>query len=193
MLITSAAALSHQDPIRAQTLEPVQVFAEPLQYSKSGEFRGCGLNLRLIRQAGDSQFDHLTLSVNFFLDGQTAMTKVALSKVTSGKVPKVSRVPIHSTWTRMKPQDTLPALSTFQGEDQAVLTNAPLEPALELALAALAGDHDLQVGFKRSGQDFESVFYGRPTIEREAAMQVITCLEELLERQRSQLVQGETK
>lgn len=184
------AATAIPQAVNAQMLEAAHVLAEPLQYSRAGNFRGCGLHLRFVREVERSHYDYLTLSVNFWLDSPAGMTKTVLSSVTSGPEMKAANLALASAWTRIKPSDTLPAISTYEGEEDSVLSTVPLDEALAFVLAVLERPAEVQVGFKQKGLPFERIFYGKPVLSSEASSQMMDCLGEFLDRLEAQSKQG---
>lgn len=166
-----------------QTLESAYVLAEPLQYSRAGQFRGCGVNIKLLQVTDAPTRDYLTLSLNFWIDSPgVSLAKTTWSKATIGGSSRVSPQRLDSTWARIKEKDPLRAEKTTTGEDQAILTVVPLDQAIDFVTAVLGGEQEIQVGFKPHMGKYERIFYGKPVIEHDTASQVQACFGEFIKR-----------
>ena len=167
----------------AQTLEKAYVLAEPLQYSHSGVFRGCGVHIKLLQIIDSPQRDFLTLSLNFWLDHPNhGLLKTTLSKATLGAKPNLYWQKIASTWARLKGAEPMHAITTERGDEQAILSVVDIDAAIDFVVAVLGGNQEIQIGFKTETATYERIFYGRPVIESKTVNQVQSCLKEFTER-----------
>ena len=164
-------------------MERAYVLAEPLQYSKAGQFRGCGLNVKLLQETRSKRRDYVTFSINFWIDSpSSALLKTAWSKATIGDSGSLDPQKIESAWVRLGTGEPARPQRTMAGEDGAILAVMGADAGLELLSGILASKQELQIGFKPSGANFERVFYGLPTVEDETATRVQLCFEELAEK-----------
>jgi hypothetical protein len=176
-------ALASASSVIAQTLEKAYVLAEPLQYAKQGQFRGCGVNLKLLQESQAASRDYATVSVNFWIDSPgVALVKTALSKATIGPAPATKPQPIVSSWVRIKGTDPLLPQKSMQGEDQALLTIVELSAAIDFVTVVMQGVEEVQLGFKQPGLKHERIFYGVPSVEQESRKLLEACFGELVER-----------
>ena len=177
------AALALFGPVAtacAQTLERAYVLAEPLQYSKDGKFRGCGIHLKLLQETQAQRRDYVTFSINFWIDNPSqVLLKTAWSKATIGGSGMLEPQKLESAWARLGTGDPVRPQRTMSGEDGSILAVMSTEPGIALLLDVLSGAQEVQVGFKPSGTKFERVFYGKATVEEETVSRVQLCLKEL--------------
>lgn len=176
-------ALGIVDATFAQTLEKAYVHAEPLQYTHSGAFRGCGISIKLLQLIDSAQRDYLTVSLSFWLDQpNNALLKTTFSKATLGTKPNVHRQKLASTWTKLKGAEPLHAVKTVQGEEEAILSIVNSGEAIEFMFAVIGGNQEVQIGFKTDTATYERIFYGTPVFEAESVNQVQSCFKEFAER-----------
>ena len=182
-IATAVFALVLASNAIAQTLEKAYVLAEPLQYANQGQFRGCGVNLKLLQESQASSRDYATVSVNFWIDSPgVALVKTTLSKATIGTTPSSRPLPLVSSWVRLTGTDSLVPLKSMQGEDQALLTIVELSAAIDFVTAVMQGTEELQLGFTQPGLKHERIFYGVPVVEQESRKLLQTCFGELVDR-----------
>jgi hypothetical protein len=169
--------------VSAQTLEKAYMLAEPLQYTRQGQFRGCGVNLKVLQEIQSASRDYATVSVNFWLDNPgAALVKTTLGKATVGPSPSNRPQPFASSWVRVKGAAPLIAQKTMAGEDQSVLTIVELSSAIDFVTAVMQGGNEIQLGLKQSGVNHERIFYGDPVVEQESRKQLEACFGEFLDR-----------
>lgn len=169
----------------AQTLEKSYILAEPLQYSKQGKFRGCGLNLKLLQESQAQTRDYVTLSINFWLDSPgVALVKTTFNKARAGTSPSLQPQRLTSTWARLKQESPLEPIKTMSGEEEAILSVVELKSALDFVNKA-ANKTELQVGFLQAGSKLERVFYGKPEITTESQQLLHDCFDELIQNLKS--------
>lgn len=180
---TAIFALALASNAIAQTLEKAYVIAEPLQYANQGQFRGCGVNIKLLQESQASRRDYAGVSVNFWIDSPgVALVKTTLSKATIGPTPSSQPQPLVSSWVRLKGSDSLIPQKSMQGEDQALLTIVELSAAIDFVTAVMQGAEEVQLGFKQLGLKHERIFYGVPGVEQESRKLLQTCFGELVDR-----------
>ena len=176
-------ALASASSVIAQTLEQAYVLAEPLQYAKRGQFRGCGVNIKLLQDNQATSRDYVTVSVNFFIeDPNVALVKTALSKATIGLATATKPQALVSSWVRIKGTNPLLPQKSMQGEDQALLTIVELPEAIDFVAVVMQGAEEVQLGFKQPGLKHERIFYGVPVVEQESRKLFAACLGELADR-----------
>lgn len=176
-------ALASASSVIAQTLEKAYVLAEPLQYAKQGQFRGCGVNLKLLQDSQATSRDYATVSVNFYIESPgVALVKTALSKATIGPDSATKPQPLVSSWVRIKGTDPLLPQKSMQGEDQALLTIVELSAAIDFVTVVMQGAEEVQLGFKQPGLKHERIFYGVPNVEQESRKLLEACFGELVDR-----------
>ncbi|MFZ3018948.1 MAG: hypothetical protein WA056_10885 [Gallionella sp.] len=179
--IVAIMAAAIANGVVAQTLEKSYILAEPLQYSKQGKFRGCGLNLKLLQESQAQTRDYVTLSINFWLDSPgVALVKTTLNKARAGTSPSLQQQRLKSTWARLKQESPLEPIKTMSGEDEAILSVVELKSALDFVNKA-ANKTELQVGFLQVGSKLERVFYGKPEITTESQQLLHECFDELIQ------------
>ncbi|QCB46619.1 hypothetical protein [Hydrogenophaga sp. PAMC20947] len=167
----------------AQTLEKAYILAEPLQYSNQGNFRGCGLNLKLLQESESKSRDYVTLSVNFWMDSPTsALVKTALSRATIGVAPSSEPQPLETSWARVKGAEPLIPEKSMRGEDQALLTTVELSAAVDFVTTVMQGSKEIQVGFRQPRAKYERIFYGTPNVEQESKKLLESCFGEFVSR-----------
>lgn len=176
-------ALASSSCVFAQTLEKAYVLAEPLQYAKQGQFRGCGVNLKLLQDSQATSRDYATVSVNFFIESPgLALVKTSLSKATIGPASATKPQPLVSSWVRIKGTDPLLSQKSMQGEDQTLLTIVELSAAIDFVTVVMKGAEEVQLGFKQPGLKYERIFYGVPSVEQESRKLLEACFVELVDR-----------
>jgi len=178
-------ALACASSVIAQTLEKAYVIAEPLQYAKQGQFRGCGVNLKLLQDSQATSRDYATVSVNFWIENPSvALVKTTLSKAIVGlaPTPATKPQPLVSSWVRLKGTDPLIPQKSMQGEDQAMLTIVELSAAIDFVNAVMQGAEEVQLGFKQPGLKHERIFYGVPIVEQESRKLLVACFREMADR-----------
>ena len=176
-------ALACASSVIAQTLEKAYVLAEPLQYAKQGQFRGCGVNLKLLQDSQASSSDYATVSVNFWIESpDVALVKTVLAKVTIGTASATKTQPLVSSWVRIKGADPLVPQKSMEGEDQALLTIVEVSAAIDFVTLVMRGEKEVQLGLKQPGLNHERIFYGIPIVEQESKKLLAACLGELVNR-----------
>jgi hypothetical protein len=176
-----ALVLACSNGIGAQTLEKAHILTEPLQYSNQGRFRGCGLHLKLLQDTNGSTRDYLSISINFFSENTTVgMIKTSLSRATIAVPPVVKPQGLLSSWIRVRGGDPLAVKKVVKGEDQSLLVVVDVIAALELSMAVLRAEDELQVGFRQPGSRFERVFYATPSVDAETRAVFQACFKEFM-------------
>jgi len=176
-------ALACASSVIAQTLEKAYVLAEPLQYAKQGQFRGCGVHLKLLQDSQATSRDFATVSVNFWIESPgVALVKTSLSKVKIGSASVPKPQVLVSSWVRMKGTDPLLPQKSMQGEDQTLLTIVELSAAIDFVTVVMQGAEEVQLGFKQPGLKQERIFYGVPSVEQESRKLLVACFGELADR-----------
>jgi hypothetical protein len=168
----------------SQVMEKSHVIAEPLQYSKNGNFTGCGINFRFLEDAKTASLNYATFSINFYLDNLNgALLKTSYSKVVIGNgPPQTQKKKIESSWIRLNSKDPLTVIKTMKGEDDAILSISDSSKSLSFLYEILMSEPNIQLGLKEPGKSFETIMYGNSVMKDEDKLQVANCLKELTDK-----------
>jgi hypothetical protein len=182
-LPAAVLALANGQACMAQVLEKAYILAEPLQYTQQGQFRGCGLNLKLLQETAGSTRDYATVSINFWLDSPgVALVKTTLNKATPGGSTPLKPVPIETSWVRLQGEDPLPPKQQMRGDNLSLLAVVELGPALEFVTTTIQDPKEVQLGFKQQGAQHERTLHGLPTLTPETRDQVTACFDVYINR-----------
>jgi hypothetical protein len=169
-------------PAQSQSMEKAYVIAEPLQYSKQGDFRGCGINVKMLEEGDLHVRDYVSVSVNFWIDSPgVALVKTTYSEATPGRQKPLQPKQMASTWVRLKHSKPLVSLKSLKGDDEALLMVTPLEGAMDFA-TAIAQSGELQVGFTPHGSKTERIIYGKSEVTQESKRIIAECFDEYIKR-----------
>ncbi len=173
----------------AQTMEKALIMPEPLQYTKHGNFEGCGLHLRLLEDNGtqslnNQTLNYATLSINFYTKNpNVAVLKTSFSRATfTNNLPVSKKKKIDSTWVRLSESEPLQIMKTIAGDEDAILGLSNAEEALTFLGKMLTSNPQLQLGLRESGNSFERIMYGTVVIKDQDKQAIMECLAELIKR-----------
>ena len=159
----------------AQTMEKALIMPEPLQYTKHGNFEGCGLTLQVLEDNGTQSLNNQTLnfatfSINFYVKHfNGALLKTTFSRATfTNNSPVREQKKIDSTWVRLNQEDPLPVVKILENvpdEEDAIVALSHAKDAVKFLGKMLTSNPQLQLGLRESGNSFERIMYGTVVIK----------------------------
>lgn len=179
--MTLAAAITTV-AANAQSLERAVVRAEPLQYTKDGKFRGCGLSLKLLEDGTTHTLDYITFSVNFWLDKPGAgLVKTQFNRVTIS-TGNVIPAGLERSWARIAGQDALNQRNFMGGEELAILSTVEIDAGMDFIADVMRSQKEVQIGFLAKGSKLERTFHGIPQWDADGRAALSACFTEFTTR-----------
>lgn len=181
-IATTLAAAITAITANAQSLEKAVVRADPLQYTKDGKFRGCGLNLKLLEDVTTPTLDYITVSVNFWLDKPGAgLVKTQFKRATMS-TGKVIPAGLERSWARIAGQDPLNQQNFMAGEEFAILSTVEINAGMDFIAEVMRSQKEVQVGFLPKGSKLERTFRGVPAWDADGRAALSACFTEFTTR-----------
>lgn len=181
-IATTLAAAMTALSANAQSLDKAVVRAEPLQYTKDGKFRGCGLNLKLLEDGTTPTLDYISVSVNFWLDKPGfALVKTQLKKATMS-AGTVKPAGLDRSWARIAGQDPLNQQNFMAGEELAILSTVEINAGMDFIAEVMRSQKEVQVGFFSKGSKLERTFRGIPAWDADGRAALSACFTEFTTR-----------